>query len=79
MAIDDALQRIEDKTYGMCECGCGRCEGEIGIGRLKALPFTRLCVRCQEETEKENRLLGTVEEDRNYRRLTHTETEDENF
>ncbi|MFQ5540350.1 MAG: TraR/DksA family transcriptional regulator, partial [Candidatus Binatia bacterium] len=27
-AIDDALQRIEDKTYGMCDCGCERCDGE---------------------------------------------------
>ena len=50
-AIDDALQRIKDKTYGICES----CEGEIQLGRLKVLPFTRLCVKCQEETEKESR------------------------
>src|SRR5678815_2831805 len=49
VAIDDALQRIADKTYGICES----CEGEIQLGRLKILPFTRLCVKCQEENEKE--------------------------
>ncbi|MFB3107856.1 MAG: TraR/DksA family transcriptional regulator, partial [Candidatus Binatia bacterium] len=30
LAIDDALQRIEGKTYGICECGCDNCEEEIG-------------------------------------------------
>ena len=49
LAIDEALQRIKDKTYGICES----CEGEIQLGRLKVLPFTRLCVKCQEETERE--------------------------
>src|SRR5258706_16467481 len=52
LAIDEALQRIKDKSYGICECGCDNCEGEIRLGRLQILPFTRLCVRCQEETEK---------------------------
>ena len=79
LAIDDALQRIEGKTYGMCDCGCERCDGEIGLARLKVLPFTRLCVRCQEETEKENRLLNRIEEERTYRRLSSTDAEDESF
>jgi DnaK suppressor protein len=79
LAIDEALQRIKDKTYGICECGCDNCEGEIGVGRLKVLPFTRLCVRCQEETEKENKLLKRFEDDRNYRRLSTTDVEDENL
>ena len=57
-AIDDALQRIKDKTYGICES----CEGEIQLGRLKVLPFTRLCVKCQEETEKESRRQKTLED-----------------
>ncbi|MFQ5850427.1 MAG: TraR/DksA family transcriptional regulator [Candidatus Binatia bacterium] len=79
LAIDDALQRIEDKTYGICECGCEHCEGDIGLGRLKVLPFTRLCVRCQEESEKETKLLKKVEEERTYRRLANTDLEDENI
>jgi DnaK suppressor protein len=77
VAIDDALQRIEEKSYGICECGCDNCEGEIGLGRLKVLPFTRLCVRCQEETEKESKLLKRADEERTYRRLAATDVEDE--
>jgi DnaK suppressor protein len=65
LAIDEALQRIKDKTYGLCES----CEGEIQLGRLKVLPFTRLCVRCQEENEKENKRQKTLEDERGYRKL----------
>jgi len=77
LAIDDSLQRIEDKTYGICECGCDNCDEEIGMGRLKVLPFTRLCVRCQEETEKESKLLKNADEEGTYRRLATTDVEDE--
>ena len=76
-AIDDALERIEDKTYGICDYGGDNCEEEIGMGRLKVLPFTRLCVRCQEQTEKESKLLSKAEEERTYRRLATTDAEDE--
>ncbi len=76
-AIDDALERIEDKTYGICDYGGDNCEEEIGMGRLKVLPFTRLCVRCQEQTERESKLLKKAEEDGTYRRLTTSDVEDE--
>ncbi len=79
LAIDEALQRIDDKTYGDCECGCAQCDGEIGLPRLKVLPFTRLCVRCQEETEKENRLIRKVDEPGPYRRMTSTDAEEDSF
>jgi DnaK suppressor protein len=78
VAIEEALQRIKEKTYGVCECGCENCEGEIGLGRLKVLPFTRLCVRCQEETERESKLLRKFEDERTYRRLGNADIEDEN-
>lgn len=74
-AIDEALQRIKDKTYGICES----CEGEIHLGRLKVLPFTRLCVKCQEENEKESRRQKTLEDERGYRRLVITDFEEDNF
>ena len=74
-AIDEALQRISEKTYGLCES----CEGEIHLGRLKVLPFTRLCVRCQEENEKESKRQKTLENERSYRRLDATDAEDESF
>ena len=73
VAIDDALQRIPDKTYGICES----CEGEIQLGRLKILPFTRLCVKCQEENEKEAKRQKTLENERSYRKLDLADTEDE--
>jgi len=78
-AIDDALQRIKDKTYGVCECGCENCEGEIQLGRLKILPFTRLCVKCQEEMEKERKMQKKFEDERTYRKLAITDIEEENL
>jgi RNA polymerase-binding transcription factor DksA len=41
--IDDALRKIERKTYG----GCERCYQPIPKARLRALPFARLCVACK--------------------------------
>ena len=79
LAIDEALQRIKDKTYGMCECGCENCEGEIQLGRLKVLPFTRLCVKCQEEMERESKLQKKFEDERTYRKLAITDIEEDNF
>lgn len=79
LAIDEALQRIKSKTYGICECGCENCEGEIRLGRLEVLPFTRLCVRCQEETEKESRLQKKFEDERSYRKLAITDIEEDVF
>ena len=75
LAIDEALQRIADKTYGICES----CEGEIQLGRLKILPFTRLCVKCQEENEKESKRQKTLENERSYRKLDVTDIEEDSF
>ena len=45
--IDDALIRLEEGTYGRCaDCGV-----EISEKRLKAVPFARRCVACQEKAE----------------------------
>jgi RNA polymerase-binding transcription factor DksA len=44
--IDAALEKIDRGTYGDCE-GCRR---PIAPKRLKAAPWTRLCVRCVEAT-----------------------------
>ena len=75
LAIDEALQRIAEKTYGICES----CEGEIQLGRLKILPFTRLCVKCQEENEKESKRQKTLENERSYRKLDITDIEEDTF
>jgi DnaK suppressor protein len=41
-AIDRALEKIEDGTYGTCD----ECGGVIGESRLEALPATALCITC---------------------------------
>ena len=75
LAIDEALERIKDKTYGICE----NCEGEIQLGRLKVLPFTRLCVKCQEENEKESKRQKSLDEERGSRKLVVNDIEEDGF
>jgi DnaK suppressor protein len=73
-AIEDALERIGDGSYGVCEA-CGL---EIGEERLEALPFTRLCRDCQQDQEREARTQRRPEDDRlAYRKLGSTENEEE--
>ena len=45
--IDEALQMIEKGTYGKCQ----QCAKPIKESRLKAIPFARLCIACQEKEE----------------------------
>lgn len=46
--INEAIQRIENGTYGQCES----CEEPIEVRRLQARPTTTLCIACKEEEEK---------------------------
>lgn len=48
--VEEALGRIEDGTYGICQ----RCGDPIDIARLRVLPFATLCIRCKELEEKSN-------------------------
>ncbi len=45
--IEGALERIENGVYGAC-VGCG---GKIPKMRLKVMPYTPYCVKCQSERE----------------------------
>lgn len=72
-AIDEALSRVDQNTYGVCES----CEGDIAEARLQALPFTRLCVNCQAERERELKMHRRFEEDRSFRRLSGGDGEDD--
>jgi RNA polymerase-binding protein DksA len=45
--IDEALKRIEDASYGLCLT----CEKPISKKRLKAVPFARYCIVCQQKEE----------------------------
>ena len=47
-AIDAALTRMDDGTYGSC-VGCGQ---PIGTGRLEALPWTTQCIECKRKEER---------------------------
>ncbi len=47
--IEEALARVEDGSYGLCES----CKGKIALERLKAVPHARLCIACKEKEEEE--------------------------
>jgi DnaK suppressor protein len=53
--INNALDRIEDGTYGICD----RCGEEISIGRLKARPVASFCIDCKTFMEREEAILGS--------------------
>ncbi len=49
--IKDALERIDDGSFGTCEV-CGE---EISEARLKARPVTTLCIDCKMEQERKEK------------------------
>lgn len=52
--VDEALERIESKKFGICEeCGEG-----ISMNRLKVRPVATLCIACKEEQEKREKMMG---------------------
>ncbi|MBI3794270.1 MAG: TraR/DksA C4-type zinc finger protein [Nitrospinae bacterium] len=48
--IDEAIEKIKKGDYGTCE----NCERQIENKRLKARPFVKFCIECQEEMERNN-------------------------
>ena len=52
--IKQALERIENDTYGICET-CGE---EITVKRLKARPVTSQCIDCKSKEEALEKALG---------------------
>lgn len=49
--LDEALQRIDDGTYGICE----ECGGKIPLKRLEAYLSATLCINCKSRQEKLHR------------------------
>ena len=47
-AVEAALERIEGRSYGECE-DCGKA---IRKTRLKAIPYTPLCIQCASKREQ---------------------------
>ncbi|HXW68167.1 MAG TPA: RNA polymerase-binding protein DksA [Dissulfurispiraceae bacterium] len=50
--IDEAIEKIDNGTYGICES----CGDEINIKRLEARPVTTMCIECKTEQEEEEKL-----------------------
>ena len=48
--IDEALDKISNGNYGICEM----CEEPISLERLKVKPYARYCIVCREINEKES-------------------------
>jgi DnaK suppressor protein len=72
--IDDALERLDDGAYGVCE-SCGL---EIAEERLEAMPFSRLCRDCQQDQEREAKSQRRFDDERNtYRKVGSTDADDE--
>ena len=71
-SIDEALLKIEEGEYGICD----ECEEDIPIGRLKVVPFAHYCVKCKAEIEKQQAQTKRFEEDRVYREIALGEEEE---
>ena len=46
--IDEALTRMDSGTYG----SCAHCSIDIANARLRALPWAKYCIDCQEQVER---------------------------
>ena len=49
--IDEALKRMEEGVYGTCQ----QCNRPISLSRLKAVPYTSLCIGCQRTKEQKGK------------------------
>ncbi|HOL35523.1 MAG TPA: TraR/DksA family transcriptional regulator [bacterium] len=52
--IEESLKKIETRKYGICES----CNKPISKARLKAIPYTKYCIKCQRAQEKTERKRG---------------------
>lgn len=55
-SVRSALRRIEEGSFGICL----HCEEEISPKRVAAVPWTSLCIQCQEQADR-NREEGNDE------------------
>jgi DnaK suppressor protein len=52
--IDQALLRVKDGKFGLCES----CNKEIEPARLEAMPYAKLCIKCSRAAEKQTKSNG---------------------
>jgi DnaK suppressor protein len=65
LAINEALEKVSEGSYGVCE----ECGEMIGPGRLKVMPLAKFCVSCQSNLEREVTMQRRADEDLKYRGL----------
>jgi DnaK suppressor protein len=73
--IEDALERISEGSYGECE----ECGDPIAENRLRALPFTRVCIDCQSKHEREQRIMGGPHEELPVGMIDRSANEEEEY
>jgi DnaK suppressor protein len=56
--VERALKKMDDGTYGICEI----CEKPIPSKRIKALPWARFCLDCQQKQDRRNAMRRTTDE-----------------
>ncbi len=49
--IDEALKRMEEGAYGICQ----QCDSAITMSRLKAVPYASMCIKCQRAKEQKTK------------------------
>jgi RNA polymerase-binding protein DksA len=49
--IEDALKRFDEGTYGVCQ----ECQKPITMSRLRAVPYTAMCITCQRTKEQKSK------------------------
>jgi RNA polymerase-binding protein DksA len=48
-AIEAALERVEEGSFGICE----DCSGPIAKSRLQAIPYAAVCIKCAQKREND--------------------------
>jgi RNA polymerase-binding protein DksA len=54
LQVEEALRRMDEGTYEKCTS----CGNKIPLPRLRAIPWTSLCIECQEREEAGKKLTG---------------------
>ncbi|AFI83641.1 DksA/TraR family C4-type zinc finger protein [Methylophaga nitratireducenticrescens] len=58
-SVEDGIQQVRSRLpKGESLTHCEECEKEIPLARREAVPGVRLCVKCQEMIDKENKALN---------------------
>jgi len=71
--IEEALKKLKDGTYGICE----ECKAKIPPQRLEMVPFARLCRECQERKDRDDKIKKELEERKTLKGTVFLDTSDE--